>query len=476
MGNFIGMLLYVTGYTYDYRENRYEPPLAVRSAANNTYLTREVSATKQSLLSRFPGFAYNILIVVIMLWRVAYSIYMSIRDKDGLHFGRMIFQILFVIQYILGIIYFRKQHFYKNITSKSSMINLFRIFMPFTIVVALALSISMTVVMATGSNIHGYSEIFDSSGIVAQVLLSILMFIDSFYSYLTFSINACVFTINMLYQKKMVSDYADNLNKYIKSAEDEDSKLQTIAYDYFLTKDGWDETVGVLNYFFVFLNFGGFLAIYFYLQVISRGDISADEVANFILFILIDIVYIVSINNVYRDIGRVADSIGSTPMSAQYFTDEKDDNHTLNNMTGRLQRLDVEMGVLQNVVNNAPQHSVMIRTGESASLTETTDETHSDNDGATYNFDDFDHHTDHPDEVYMTDPSVSTSLRKVLTTVNGVQNMVNWMSLQGVAAGQWKTFRLFGVQLTDTTLISRLFGLLVALGIGSELISVLNWY
>jgi hypothetical protein len=474
MGNFIGILLYATGYTYDYKENINEPPLVIRSAPNDTYVPRQVSAAKRSRLTKIPGFCYNSLIVLIMGWRIVYSIYMSIRDKNFLHFGRMVFQILFIIQYIIGINYFRKDHFYKNITNKSDMIRKFEFSIPFTIVIALILSITMTVVMTTGHNIHGYTEAYNDSGLAGKIFMAVLLFVDSFYSYLTFAINTCVFTVNMLYQKKMVSGYRKSLSEYIQSSQDGEAKVESIADDYALTKDGWDQTVGVLNYFFVFLNFVGFLAIYFYLQVINEGDISADEVANFIMFIIIDIIYIVSINNVYRDIGRISDTIGCTALLVQYFANEQDDRHSLT-FAGRLRRLDVEMGALHNSLSGAPH--VVIDTRPSTSLSDERDSgSTGSTDGAGYDFDALKPAGGHPDEIYMTDPNVNASIRKILTTVTGIQNMANWMSLQGVAGAQWKTFRLFGVQLTDTTLISRIFGLLVALGIGSELVSVLNWY
>ena len=54
--------------------------------------------------------------------------------------------------------------------------------------------------------------------------------------------------------------------------------------------------------------------------------------------------------------------------------------------------------------------------------------------------------------------------------------MGNWANLQSVAGARWKTFRLFGVELTDTTLISRIVGLILALGIASELVNTLNWF
>jgi hypothetical protein len=496
MGNFIGILLYVTGYTYDYKENINDPPLAIRSGANNTYMTREVSSNKKGCMAQLPGNTYNAFIVLIMIWRAFYAIYMSIRDKDIVPFGRVIFQILLVMQYILGIMYFRKQHFYKNISTKSDMINLLRVSAPFTIVISLSLAIVHTTLMVNDVNIHGYSEIYDSASGVSAVLLAILLFVDTLYSYLTFTINTCVFVINMVYHKQKVSEYATSLNdEYIRSDQDDTTKVNTIAKGYSLMKDLWDETVTVLNPFFTSLNFVGFVSIYFYVRAIKDNDISADEITNLILFVIVEVIYIISIQTVYKSISRISDATGSTPLVAMYFADDEDDVHTLQSMAGQMQRLDVEMGMVKDSMRNVAiktrqsrrdSHTSGMTDGSNCMDTDsdsTGPNAHNDNDnhnkdGKTYNFDDL-HlpgNNDHPDEVYMTDPNLSASMRNVMTTVNGVQNMVNWMALQGITSAQWKTFRLFGIQLTDATLISRLFGLATTLLITAELGSTLNWW
>ena len=468
MGNFIGILLYTTGYTYDYKENNNERPLAIGPAPNNTFVPREVSDAKASRVTKIPGLVYNSIIILIMLWRVFYSVYMAFRDGEFLHVGRTTFQVLFAFQYVLGIIYFRADHFYENIGDKSEMISKLKMAVPFTILIALALSITMTGLMATGHTIHGYTDVFDSANLIGQVFLSVLLFVDTFYSYLTFTINACIFTVNMLYQKSVVNGFVKRLNLFINSSQDGDSKVTNIAQDYALTKDGWDATVSAMTYFFWYLNFFGFLASYFYLQAIEQNDISADEISNLVLFILIDVIYIYSITNVNRDISRISDTLGCTALLLQYFTNEKDDEHSLRNIGGRLNRLDVEMGFVQ-PPHPDPSPAVI------ATRRDSDEESglHTESDGQ-YNFDALNHPAN--DEVYLTDPNTNAMLRQIHTTVTGTAKMGNWANLQSVAGARWKTFRLFGVELTDTTLISRIVGLILALGIASELVNTLNWF
>ena len=118
MGNFIGTLLFVTGYTYDYKENINEAPLSIRVGQNNTYYTKEILKQKKKFIYKIPGHLYNAFIIILMFWRVGYTLSLSIENKSTVSVGRSAFQFLIVVQYILGIIYFRKNHFYKNISTK----------------------------------------------------------------------------------------------------------------------------------------------------------------------------------------------------------------------------------------------------------------------------------------------------------------------------------------------------------------------
>lgn len=495
MGNFIGILLYVTGYTYDYKENVNDPPLNIRAASNSTYVTREVSARKKGCISRIPGHLYNALVIIIMIWRVFYTAYMTIRDKDIVPFGRSIFQILFVMQYILGIMYFRKKHFYQNISTKSEMITLLKICAPFTIVISLGLAITHTALMATGTNIHGYSDIYDEASLTGQISLAVLLFVDTIYSYQTFMINTCVFVINMIFHKNHVSSYAKDLTDgFIRSDQDVSSKVNTISTEYSLMKDAFDETVAVLTPFFTTLNFVGFLSIYFYVLAIKDKDISADEITNLVIFVIVEVVYIISIQSVNMSITKISDATSSTAMVAMYFTGNAgDDYHTLEMFSrAKLGQVDVEMGMLRGHMqkittrgNNDGNNNNFHKKDNSGSFTDGSEYegtnssgnagNGSDNHGSKskrdqeYVFEDIYHHHASGGEVYTTDPNLNASMRNVMTTVNGVQDMMNWIALQGITSAQWRTFRIFGVQVTDMTLISRLFGLAVAILISAEL-------
>ena len=68
------------------------------------------------------------------------------------------------------------------------------------------------------------------------------------------------------------------------------------------------------------------------------------------------------------------------------------------------------------------------------------------------------------------------SASQVMVTVNGVQNMVNWMALQDMTRGSWDTFELFGIQLSDSTVLSKLFGLVMAILLSTQIGTALSWW
>lgn len=481
MDNFIGILLYVTGYTYDYKENVNDKPLSIRSSSNNTYITREVSQEASSIWSQVLGFLYNALIVCIMSWRTVYTLYMSIDKRDILPFGRSVFQILFVWQYILGIIYFRQQHFYRNISTKSDMLKLLKYSAPFTILISALLAILYTIFLVKNINIHGYTDLYDKTNTIGHVFLCILLFVDTFYSHLTFSINTCIFVVNMIFHKKKVSEYARSLsNDYIKTTQDETVKVTTIAIGYSLMKDSFDETVDALGWFFASLNFAGFISIYFYIEAIKNDKIAYNEITDLILFGLVEIVYIIAIQAVNASIEKISDAVSSTSMVAMYFTDEKDDNHTLN-MISQSHKNHVVAGKTTNdsivMSNNTGENTGENTRGEAG---ENMD---GDVQNEEFNFDNYKKNQNNnndilseKEDVYITDPYLSSSMRNVVTNVNGTQNMMSWMALRSITCERWKTFRFFGVELTDNTLISKLLGAFVALGIGSSIGSSIGWW
>ena len=203
-----------------------------------------------------------------------------------------------------------------------------RMLIPFALFIGVGLAITLTTLLTNDINIHGYTELYSMCDSRMRILIAILLFVDTLYSYLTFLINVCVFVINMIYHKKQVSDYSNNLsNEFIKSNHDAESKITSIAISYSLMRDAFNETVTTLNNFFATLNFIGIIAVYYFFNAINMSNISADEIINMIIFFGVELVYIIAIQTVNTSINDISDATGSTPMVGLYFSDD-DTNYT----------------------------------------------------------------------------------------------------------------------------------------------------
>ena len=600
MFNLIGVILFLSGYTYNYASSINELPLSIEYE-DGIYTTRDINRNKKcGCLSKLPGHLYNAFILIVIGWRLVYAIYSSIITKSTDPIGRISFQFLIALQYVFGIAYFRKDHFYKNVSTKSAMIGLAKILMPIAVLISMCIAIAHTVLMTSGaSHINIYSDLYDygyneshsndsstSISTSMNTFYAILLFVDSSYSYLTFLIGTAVFVINMIYHKRQVSEYSDILvNSFIKSNQDAESKIASIAISYSLMRDAFNETVSVLNRFFTSLSFIGIISMYYYFGAIISKDIGADEITNMILFALVELVYIVSIQTVNQSISDISDATGSTPMVGLYFSDDTHVQTHMNmnmNMHTHTHSQTKHSGLVSGLASSLrglssryPTPSTYIHTepelagsdARSAELLELsesdpsnhasdvhdedvdedtdirtdirtdkprhlsrrravlskrydfddvlmiststkgielrkldTDKTNADvenprtdqhqSQGMRYNTQPFDTQPfdtqpfdtqpfdtqPYNTQPFDTQPYAYRDMQRIVITVNGIQNMVNWIALQDMTRSTWNTFKLFGIELSDSTVLSKLFGLVMAVLLSTQIGTALNWW
>lgn len=420
----IGAILYFAGYTFSY-ENNFNAPLDIELGRHNTYFAKQRSRKKETLAKKILSILYETIIFVLILWSVPYTAYMAIREKDFVLFGRSWFQILVAFQYYYAIHYFNKNHFYENIICNSKLRKSVSICIPISLLVSLILAIMNTVLLNTGFRFFAYNEIYNMSEQTGKTFISILLFLDCLYSYLTFIINACVFAINMFYHRQTVSKYSENLETYIQSTNAV-KKINNIAIEYSQMKTRFDQTVDLLTAFFSVLNFVGFSTLYFYVHAMKNKDMSVLEYINTILFVLTEIIYITSIQSVNTNIDKISDIINSNTLITTFFGN-KNVNRQIKKNTHDL---------------NIVRHDRSL--DSEPIITEDTDQ-------------------------------LMLMMRNIVTTSTSNQQMLDWMSLRSIVEARWKTFCIFGVEFTDGTLISKLAGFVMIILMSTQIGSILQW-
>jgi len=439
-----GYILYFAGYTFDFESNVHQPPLDIEMGRQNSYIAKPRTVKRLRTRQKCAEYTYIVFIFLTMFWLVPYTCYMSIRDNDITHIGRSLFQMIVVLQYYNGINYFSQNHFYENIVSNSDLMKYMRLVIPGISLISFGLTIFNVVLLGQGINIHGYSELYDVSNTVEKVFLLMLCFFDSIYTYLTFTINACVFVVNMIYHKNTVSAYSNSLINYIKNSMDTVQKLNIIAVEFSQMKDKFDQTVTCLTPFFTTLNFVGFAMIYFYLRAYSKNIITPNEIVNMILFIIVEVIYIVAIQAVNSNITSIAETISSNSVITTFFGNKRF-NRTIPPLDEAVEDSKSDM----------EQETVRYRQYKDVEC-----------DNMNKKIIIIDNHI----------VKIHSMMKQNLIASISADQMIDWLILQGIVSDRWKTFKIFGIEITDTTVIARIFGIIATVLISSELGYLLNWW
>jgi len=496
----IGKILYFAGYTFDFESNMSRPPLDIEVGRHNTYVARPRTKQKENIYYQIFRWIYIAIIFMSMLWSVPYTLYMSVRDSSFSHFGRSWFQIMIGIQYYYGITYFGKEHFYENIVCKTELMKYIKYSLPIAFIISLSLAIFSVSLLTLGFKIHSYDEIYDNATYGGRITLCILLFMDIIYSYLTFTLNACIFAVNMLYHKNTVEEYSNEMDAFIKNSMSTVRKLNIIANDFSQMKDNFDKTVVILTPFFTTLNFFGFSTMYFYLNASSNGTITPMEIVNIILFLMIQIVYITSIQSVNSNIGEISGIILSNSVITTFFGNKRvtksfplgdkqlsftNDESSKNNDSKK----DNQQYIMSdlNIRRHDQKYPEQLDNVEILDHVKIIPDRLNNYDSINPNIDYTNTREFHRELGSNTLTSSGIyhnntyneghdALNRIVISSISTEQMIEWLILQGIVANKWQSFSMFGVEFTGTSLIAKIAGIIIGLLITSEFASFFNWW
>jgi hypothetical protein len=149
------------------------------------------------------------------------------------------------------------------------------------------------------------------------------------------------------------------------------------------------------------------------------------QIINFTIFILVEFIYIYSIQEVNKHNKNISDQISSSSIIATLFANK-----------------DFEIIIPKK------------RNGESKKRVSNNSNT----------------------STYGLDSNSEEMIKQCLIASISTDQTTDWLVLQKIVSEKWETFKLFGIELTDTKIISRIFGLIVGLLISSELLELVNWW
>lgn len=304
-------LIAISGYLLNKAKNNDDS--IVIPISKNMIMGRQAKNIKESDSPKFKfeiklilKILYICFIFAVISWSIIYSIIETISTRTMLKLAKNIFQILFSIQFVCGIIYFRKTKF-KILNKIKEIRHNFNILLSVLTIISICLSVSKIILfrMEIGTT-PAYSSIGN-----CNIYVTLLLFLDRFYSYQTFLINATIFVVMMIYHKNKISSLVEKLSTYVGGRVSDIKTAHSIRQNFILIKNEFEKSVEELETFFQTLTVIGLINLYYFLQYVRNNIVTVDDIFDLIIFFIIELVYIFSIQQIQTKRDKINDIVNS---------------------------------------------------------------------------------------------------------------------------------------------------------------------
>jgi len=270
-------------------------------------ITSDCKWYQQKYLRLSINTLYHIFIFLLLIWLPAFSIAKSVIEKNIEYATSHLYYIMFAIQYILGVIYYNKNHLEKilkqNMIENSIVTKLYIVSTCISVITTAIISL----LIGLEENATIYVDVYSNSDVVGKVFLLMLQIIENLYTYNIFMINAITFSLVFIVHSKKIIHFENTLEKKIDDAEILDVNL--ITSDYQELKNEYADSVSKWNNFFSTLTLLGLLSMYFIITDNGKDHITITEYINCAYFVLVDIIYIYIIDKVGSSVGSIKNLI-----------------------------------------------------------------------------------------------------------------------------------------------------------------------
>ena len=274
---------------------------------------------------------HKLFVSIVLVWPVILMLVFAIIKKDIKYITSNIFQLLPISQYIIGLIYYKSDHYY--ICLKRNVDNIKHIVISYivSVIISLGIFVSIIILMACKSNLSIFRELTNYTNIIGFIFVIIFTGLHSFYSYLVILINLVTFGSIFIVHSLEISKYYNTLEKFIGENLDQLS-LESITKEHAETKSYHSLSVKKFNSLFSSITIIGFVGAY-YVILYYKSDFSSIYNYMFLAtFIVIELLYVFSINKVKNAVSNISKLMSSEKIISRYlsivqFKDLSDDDN-----------------------------------------------------------------------------------------------------------------------------------------------------
>lgn len=308
--NFVFRLL---GYTLFIEKNKNQDDDFVDIEIGNNKIIPQMRLVNEdqntnTKLQIFIRYLWILIIFSLIAWSIIYALVLTISNNQIGYIGNYMFQIIFVTQYLFGVWYFKSNHLFKQIKQNKKMESDLEKYMMLVFFMSIALSLLSTSLIVIGEEVANTytSYIFNKK---SSPLLITLFFFDTFFGYLSFLTNACLFVIILYTHKNEIVDYTNGMQEYMESSVPISDKVSRISVEILDIRERFNESVNNLNLSFSSLSALGLIYVFFTITFWAHGKFMSIDIINLVTFLIIEYCYINSAQTLRSSIGIISNKI-----------------------------------------------------------------------------------------------------------------------------------------------------------------------
>lgn len=419
----------------------------------------------EKIYFRMPfNLIYFMIVLIILLTPCIYTIARTFYQLEVKYITSNLFTFLFVIQYLIGYYYYQTTHFGKTMRRYEKYNKYILIAFVICTIITILINIGAVLFLIYGINITLFSEVYNYFDIYGKVIIAITMSIIKLYSYGLLLSNLIIFSSVFICCSLEIKKFASKLEQFILNNE-EGLTIDSITKEHAEKKTHYSNLVSNLNMMFSTITACGIIGSYFVIVNYETNFVGIFHYVDIVLFVIIEIIYLFSINRVKNSISSIQSIVGSENMIDRYLSRTNLEQIAGDNMI-------TDVMDTTNIVND--NNIKQIKKSNKTILIEAIKESKNiDHDDINREINDIseshnviDGVNPQQDKNYINKYMIPNNMNKKLNYIRdlGMRTMIrshenaegiDWLILNRKLGESWDNFNIFGFDIEDTKIIEK---------------------
>lgn len=253
------------------------------------------------------NYSYALFVLALVIWPLIYGIVKAIIEKEARYVTSNIFKIMYGFQLVFGYMYYDRKHHIGAVSKANK--KYIDWALKLSLLIGAILGIVCVVLLNINVNFNTFSEIRDYLNIFGRFCLSVLMFINIYYSFNIFMINTIIFAAIFVTHSLRIIEFKDKLGRTIRDTGE--ISIKSIVDEYSQLKSEHTQSVNNTNNMFSSIVITGAVGSYFIAMNFDTHFIGVLTYVDAALFLIITGIYIRSLSRVKYHVSSMQSTVNS---------------------------------------------------------------------------------------------------------------------------------------------------------------------